>query len=158
MCDYSLCGIPNRLAVEGEQLVVQRFSTGSMGLASVADLQVHESLREAAPRKIFWESLKSFFEGPDQSAAVPAVCIPPGAQLIVTDIPAGLRRNYHLSPEEAAVFTQTSAEVQSYRDAIRFQNRFEVHLQDLREGMRVRVLSLTGAPEYAPLEAAMTKG
>ena len=65
MCDYSLCGIPNRLAVEGEELVV-------------------------------------------------------------------------------------------HRDAIRFQNRFEVHLQDLREGMHVRVLSLAGAPEYAPLEAAMT--
>jgi len=25
MCDYSLAGIPNRLAVEGEQLVVHRF-------------------------------------------------------------------------------------------------------------------------------------
>ena len=34
MCDYSLAGIPNRLAVEGERLVACRFSTGSMGLAS----------------------------------------------------------------------------------------------------------------------------
>jgi hypothetical protein len=144
--------------VEGEELVVRRFSTGSMGLAAVADLQVHESLREALPRKTFWESIKGFFEGPGQSAAVPAVCIPPGAQLIVADIPADLRRSYHLSPEEAAVFTQTSAEFYSYRDAIRFQNRFEVHLQDLREGMHVRVLSLAGAPEYASLEEAMTKG
>ncbi len=25
MCDYSLHGIPNRLAVEGEQLIVRRF-------------------------------------------------------------------------------------------------------------------------------------
>jgi hypothetical protein len=158
MCDYSLCGIPNRLAVEGEELVVHRFSTGSMGLASVVDLQVHQSVREAAPRKTFWESLKSFFEGPDQSAAVPAVCIPPGAQLILTDIPADLRRRHHLSPEELAVFTQTSAEFYSYRDAIRFQSRFEVHLQDLREGMHVRVLSLAGAPEYAPLDATMTEG
>ena len=158
MCDYSLCGIPNRLAVEGEELVVYRFTTGSMGLASAADLQVHESLREAAPRKTFWQSLKSFFDGPNQSAAVPAVCIPPGAQLIVTDIPANLRRTHHLSLEEVGVFTQTSPELYSYRDAIRFQNRFEVHLQDLREGMHVRVLSLAGAPEYASLEEAMTKG
>jgi hypothetical protein len=142
--------------VEGEELVVYRFTTGSMGLASAADLQVHESLREAAPRKTFWESLKSFFEGPSQSPSVPAVCIPPGAQLIVIDIPADLRRSYHLSSEEAAVFTQTSAEFHSYRDAIRFENRFEVHLQNLREGMHVRVLSLAGAPEYSPLEAAMT--
>ena len=27
MRDYSLCGIPNRLAVEGERLVIQRFSS-----------------------------------------------------------------------------------------------------------------------------------
>jgi hypothetical protein len=32
MCDYSLAGVPNRLAVEGEQLVVHRFPTGSVGL------------------------------------------------------------------------------------------------------------------------------
>jgi hypothetical protein len=32
MCDYSLAGIPNRLAAEGEHLVVYRFSTGARGL------------------------------------------------------------------------------------------------------------------------------
>ena len=31
MCDYSLAGIPNRLAVEGEELMVFRFSTGALG-------------------------------------------------------------------------------------------------------------------------------
>ena len=34
MCDYSLASIPNRLAVEGEQLVAYRFFTGSIGLTS----------------------------------------------------------------------------------------------------------------------------
>jgi hypothetical protein len=34
MCDYSLAGIPNRLAAEGEQLMVFRFPTGARGLAS----------------------------------------------------------------------------------------------------------------------------
>jgi len=34
MCDYSLACFPNRLAVEGEQLVVHRFQTGALGLAS----------------------------------------------------------------------------------------------------------------------------
>lgn len=28
MCDYSLAHVPNRLAVEGEELVVYRFGTG----------------------------------------------------------------------------------------------------------------------------------
>ena len=32
MCDYSLMGIPNRLACEGEDLVVHQFRTGSRGL------------------------------------------------------------------------------------------------------------------------------
>jgi hypothetical protein len=34
MCDYSLQGIRNRLAEEGETLVVHRFYTGSKGLTS----------------------------------------------------------------------------------------------------------------------------
>ena len=34
MCDYSLHGIENRLAEEGELLVVHRFYTGSKGLTS----------------------------------------------------------------------------------------------------------------------------
>ena len=36
MCDYSLAGIPNRLAAEGEQLVAYRFSTRAIGLTSPA--------------------------------------------------------------------------------------------------------------------------
>lgn len=32
MCDYSLRGIPNRLAREGEDLVVYQFRTGARGL------------------------------------------------------------------------------------------------------------------------------
>ena len=38
MCDYSLANVPNRLAVEGEQLVLHRFSGGSIGLTSPAEL------------------------------------------------------------------------------------------------------------------------
>jgi len=33
MCDYSLMGVPNRLAQQGEYLVTHRFRTGSLGLA-----------------------------------------------------------------------------------------------------------------------------
>lgn len=150
MCDYSLCGIPNRLAVEGEELVIHRFSTGSMGLASLTDLQEFERLKEAAPRKTFWQSFKSFFEQPDQSATAPAVCIPPGAYLIVRNIPADLQRRCRVNQEEAALFTQLNADFNSYRDAVRFQSGCEVRLQDLREGIHVQVLSLAGTPEYIP--------
>jgi hypothetical protein len=145
MCDYSLCGIPNRLAIDGEQLVVHRFSTGAMGLASLADLAMHERLQEAAPKKTFSQRLKSFFAGSDRPEPIPAVCVPPGAQLFVKNIPPDLRHRHSVNQEEEAVFTQLSAEVNTYRDAIRFYNGSLVRLQGLHEGMPVRVLSLPGA-------------
>jgi len=151
MCDYSLCGIPNRLAVEREELVVYRFSTGSIGMASLADLRVCEEIRKAVPRKTFWQAVKAFFEEPSQVATPPAVCIPPGARLIVRNIPEDLQRRFRIGQEEAVVFTQLSSEFNSYRDAIRFRGDREVRLQDLREGMPVQVLSLESASEqYAP--------
>jgi len=42
MCDYSLHHFSNRLAVEGEQLLVHRFPTGTLGLASPFDLWTPE--------------------------------------------------------------------------------------------------------------------
>ena len=154
MCDYSLCGIPNRLAIEGEELVLHRFSTGSMGLASVADLQVCEQIKKDAPRKTFWKRLKGFFEELDQSVAAPAVCIPPGAHLMVKNIPADLQRRFCISHEEAVLFTQIyddfnprTSQASSHRDAIRFHGGCEVRLQELREGIHVQVLSLAETNE-----------
>ena len=121
MCDYSLAGLPNRLAVEGEQLVVHRFATGAKGLAC------------AGP------SLKQLIF-PSSTAAV---CIPPGAQLRLYDIPLSLRQPLGVSEVEKVSFVQQSAEAFTYRDAIRFANGQEVLLQYLRCGQRVDVLSLS---------------
>jgi len=151
MCDYSLCGIPNRLAVEGEELAIYRFSTGSIGMASVPDLWACERIRQSLPKKTFWQTVKAFFELPNQVATPPAVCVPPGAQLIVRNIPADLQRRFRINPEEAAVFTQISSEFNSYRDALRFRAGCEVRLQELREGMTVEVLSLECTSEDAPV-------
>ena len=117
MCDYSLAGIPNRLAVEGEQLVVHRFSTGSLGLAS------------PCPSPL--------------SAGTPAVCIPPGARLRLRDIPEDLQIRFSLNATEEVTFVQQSAEAYQYRDAVRFQNGHEILLQGLRCGQQMEVLSLT---------------
>jgi hypothetical protein len=38
MCDYSLLGVPNRLAKEGEELIVYSFPTCSKGLTSPAEV------------------------------------------------------------------------------------------------------------------------
>jgi len=142
MCDYSLFAIPNRLAKEQEDLVAHRFPTGSMGLASPVDLCRSAQLRRQAPGKAgLWSAIKGFFTMP-KLEPVPAVCIPPGASLRLQDIPVRLQQELGVRPEEDVVFTQTSASVNTYRDAVRFPNGRELNLQELREGQRVRVLSL----------------
>ncbi|MBZ5626563.1 MAG: hypothetical protein LAQ69_48960 [Acidobacteriia bacterium] len=144
MCDYSLMAVPNRLAQEGEELVTHRFPAGSLGLASPADLK-----RFADPppvRRSLWCAVKEFFN-PPKTAPVPAVCIPPGARLELHDIPVRLQHDLGVGPAEEVTFTQISAAVNSYRDAVRFWNGREVRLQELREGQHVRVLDLSMADE-----------
>jgi len=145
MCDYSLMAVPNRLAREGEELVAHRFPTGSLGLASPKDLKC--AADPPAPRRqSFWRAAKEFFN-PPKTKPVAAVCIPPGARLELQDIPARLQHDLGVGPVEPVTFTQISAAVNSYRDAVRFLNGREVRLQDLREGQRVRVLDLSVAEE-----------
>jgi len=145
MCDYSLMAVPNRLAREGEELVAHRFPTGSLGLASPPDLKRVDDPSQPI-RKSFWMLCKEFFN-PPKADPVPAVCIPPGARLRLEDIPARLQNELSIGPVEDVTFTQISAAVNSYRDAVRFANGREVRLQELREGQRVRVLDLSVAEE-----------
>ena len=149
MCDYSLMAVPNRLAVEGEELVAHRFPTGSMGLASPADLRRMTDPKQAQPRGL-WSTVKNFFSPPVRQAT-PAVCIPPGARLWLGDIPERLQKEMHVKVEEQVTFTQISAAVNSYRDAVRFSNGRQVRLQELREGQRVRVLDLSLAEAFEPV-------
>jgi hypothetical protein len=67
-----------------------------------------------------------------------------------------MRQRYGLEDEEGAVFTQIGADVNTYRDAIRFNNGVEVRLQELQQGQLVEVLSLAGArPELFDREFQM---
>ena len=122
MCDYSLAHLPNRLAVRGEELVIHKFATQTLGLASAR------------------RTLKEFLF----PSTVPAVCVPPGAQLLLWDMPAPLQRLLKVNAVEAVTFVQKSAESFIYRDAVRFANGQEVLLQSLRRRQRVTVLSLCG--------------
>jgi hypothetical protein len=137
--------VPNRLAQEGEELVAHRFPTGSLGLASPADLNRAAAMPRPT-RNRFWSVLKEFFN-PATAAPVCAVCIPPGARLELYDIPARLQRDLGVGPTELVTFTQISAAVNSYRDAVRFNNGRELRLQELRDGQRVRVLDLSVAED-----------
>lgn len=140
MCDYSLMAFPNRLAREGEDLVSHRFETGTMGLAGQADLQL-KAASTPPPPKGFWPAFKAFF-APERGIPVPAVCIPPGARLVLMDIPEQMQDEIGVGRVEEVTFTQITAAPNSYRDAVRFRNSREVLLQKLREGQRLRVLSL----------------
>jgi hypothetical protein len=143
MCDYSLMAVPNRLAQEGEELVAHRFPTGSLGLAAAWDVKRAATPRPRPPRTI-WAWLVDFFN-PPRMEPVCAVCIPPGAKLRLKDIPMRMQHEYCVGPLEDVTFTQISAQVNSYRDAVRFTNGREVRLQELREGQRVTVLDLSSA-------------
>jgi hypothetical protein len=140
MCDYSLMNVPNRLAREGEELVTHRFTTGSIGLASHLDLQAN--IDQPVPLKwTLWSSIRVFLN-PPAVKPVPAICIPPGASLILRDISEQLQREANVGPAEEVTFTQVSEASHAYRDAVRFPNGRVILLQQLNEGQRVRVLAL----------------
>ena len=157
MCDYSLHGIKNRIANEGEQLFIHKFHTGSKGLASVTDLR---NLEKTAPGAGVWVSFKCWVENQwgwingDLKRALPAVCIPPGARLLVDGIPSLMQKRFGVGPREEVTFAQLTAEPFRYHDAIRFANGQEILLQKFSDGLRMDVLSLTLAEETPALKPA----
>jgi hypothetical protein len=148
MCDYSLMCLPNRLARDREDLVVHRFPTGSLGFASPLDLYKVTNPEQAQARG-FWATLKTFFT-PPRAADIPAVCIPPGARLALSGIPKRLQMDLNVGAEEEVLFTELTAAVNTYRDAVRFKNGYHARLQDLSEGVRAKVLDLSLAEEFEP--------
>ena len=154
MCDYSLMSLPNRLAVCGEELVVHRFELGAKGLASASDICRAEQTH-AVPATGFWPGLKNWLFPPIPQQC-PAVCIPPGARLLVHDIPEPLQEQARLSsPEQEVVFTQIG--MAGFRDAVRFPNGVEVLLQRLTEGQRLRVLALSSEETDQPAAKTQTQ-
>jgi len=139
--------IPNRVAVSGDDLVVHRFQTGSVGLASASDLRKGQGRRKVQSHG-FWPRLSEFFNPPDIQSP-PAICIPPGARLLVQDIPSKLQHEGGFQEVEEAVFIQVTAQVNTFRDAVRFHNGVELLLQRLDEGQRIRVLELSTAEKTA---------
>jgi hypothetical protein len=149
MCDYSLHALPNRLAVEGEQLLLHRFPTGTLGLASPSDLWTPAEPPDRT-RTGWWSRVKSWLSL-SGGKPIPAVCIPPGAQLVLRDIPQHLQQQLGVGDEEEVIFAQLSADAYIHRDAVRFNNGLEVLLQKLAVGQRVDVLCLAPVKE-APLQ------
>jgi hypothetical protein len=151
MCDYSLMEFPNRLAVEGEVLVVHRFRSGSLGLAAPRDWGCART--KSSERKSFWIKVKDFLFLPEELPTA-AVCIPPGARLMLHDVPAALRKRYSLEADEEVRFVQTSATENRHRDAVCFRTGHTLRLQELTVGQRVEVIDLGNSAEEEPFTSA----
>jgi hypothetical protein len=134
MCDYSLMGVPSRLAHEGEDLVVYKFWTGSRGLTPCTSVMNPDTQTQ-------YGIVKRLFANPEPERV--AVCIPPGARLLLGDIPEDLQKSFAVGASEEVTFTELTATPNTYRDAVRFKNGRELLLQRLNEGQRVRVLQLS---------------
>ena len=81
MCDYSLEGLPNRLAGVDEQLVTHRFRTGSVGMASAYDIAEADRPKPQGCAPGGWRAVLKGWFAPEMETRIPAVCIPPGARM-----------------------------------------------------------------------------
>src|SRR5580704_2563302 len=159
MCDYSLFEFPNRLAREGEELVTYRFRLGSLGLVSPVELK--NAQRKASVKRIWW-TVRSLFElstypSGDQPS-VCAICVPPGARLILKDTSPLMQRDLGIGPEEGRKFIETSIDVLRHRDAIQLAKGCVISLQNLIEGQRVKIVSLVPAGESVEeLQSALVR-
>ena len=124
---YSLAHFRSRLAVEGEPLVVHRFPSGSRGLASL-----DQGLKELVFR-----------------CSTAAVCVPPGARVLLRDSPKSLQQLLGVGEVEEVTFVLQGAEAFRYRDAVRFSNGRETLMQHLHCGQPVEVLNVN-TPEAEP--------
>jgi hypothetical protein len=139
--------LPNRLAEEGDHLVVHQFPTGTLGLITAPkELAIPV---EPVARSWWWKLIEWLRQVDDSNLC--AVCIPPGARLMLHDISDRIQRDCHVSPVEVVTFTQLGADPHRHRDAVRFSNGRELLLQKLTPGQRAHVLSLTLPEDREPV-------
>src|SRR5262249_14986774 len=86
-----------------------------------------------------------------------AVCVPPGARLILQGIPQAMQRLLQVGETEEVRFVQMSAEANTYRDAVLFHNERQALLQSLRVGQVVTVVSLGGEPKDMDSEDSLDR-
>lgn len=141
MCDYSLYAFPNRLADEGEELVLHRFETHTLGFVSASDL-LNPDAANATQSKGFWAAISEWLFGPGKTQFT-AVCVPPGTSLLLGELPQRVQKSLCIGPSQIVVFTEISDKTFSYRDALLLPNGTRVLLQDLPEGIHALVVSVS---------------
>ena len=148
MCDYSLMSLPNRLAEEGDHLVVHRFPTGTIGLVA-AKIEPPETPPQ--PQNWWWKVIEWLREPDDSTPCV--VCIPPGARLVLRDITPAMQHELSVGSSAIVTFTHIGVQQNTHRDAVRFVTGQELLLQKLTPGQRADVLSLSLAEDSRPMPA-----
>ena len=117
MCDYSRVHFYNRLAVGGEEPIIHRFPSGTMGMGSPDP------------------GLKAWVFRCNSTV----VYVPSGARLLLREIPEWIREQWEIRALEEVTFVEQTAEAFRYRDTVCFANGRRVLLQRLP--LRLRVLS-----------------
>jgi len=138
MCDYSLYAIQQRLASEGEELVVHRFETGSIGFASAHDVQ--EEAAHCPTRGGRFHSFINWLRLGSRST-ITAVCIPPGTSLLLK-VPEDAQSVSGVPNLNKVIFDELSTESYAHHDVLRLPDGRQIFLRDLTEGIRATVLSL----------------
>jgi len=159
MCDYSLGHLKNRLAKSGEKLSFFKCMTGSVGLASPAQALSYNNWRRKEERGIAhpWAGLMGL---DNNGPAICAVCIPPGAQLQLSNIPSLMQETLRIGPGVAVTFIQLSAQENVHRDALMFPGGKTLLLAKLGcdyhvEDVVVEVVSTEGATEREQVAEAV---
>jgi hypothetical protein len=148
MFNFSAMNVRNRLAADGDELVVLRFDTGLLGLVLACDLRQKQELARAR-RSGFWRALREFMF--PVASGIALILVPPGTRLLVRDIPINRQLEWRLRGEtQVAVATILTGNADSFRDAIGFSNGTIVLVGRLVEGQRVRVLSASSEEEANP--------
>ena len=98
MCDYSLTHVPNHFSHK------RRATRGK----SVRHRNARAGTSPPQPKTGLCR------------ASVSAVCVPPGAGLLLEDIPERFQHGLNVAAVEEETFVEQSAETFQYRDAVRF--------------------------------------
>lgn len=153
MCDYSLNTFPNRLAQDGEELVLHRFPSGCMGFVSAEDFLTNHV------RRIGRGSGLAAWFFPRRHNGPAAVCVPHGSTLVFEGMPSLLRGQLGLAATEEALLVPLSEDDFYYRDGLRFANGERILLQRFPEGQRAvvrlkaRAFGTTQVPESEEIYA-----
>ena len=88
-----------------------------------------------------------------RAARFPAVCVPPGARLLLDGVPRNVQTSLQLASSEVVVFADISDRSYVYREALLLPDKTRVLLQDLPEGVHALVVALSSEPVHETVRA-----